>query len=143
LKTASGLYFNEFDVRPGDSEGINFLHTLGEDCGALLGSIADGALQEPSMHEERVVVCVHHVPPGYPLDNQQRELVLNSDVLQNPQVYIGNLSYGEGEGYRTGFGRTMVTLGQGADVAEAREAAYRVSSLLPAVLRRRSDIGTF
>jgi phosphoribosylamine--glycine ligase len=144
--TSRGLRVIEFNARFGDPETQVVLARLRTPLGSLLRAAATGALAaaEPLDWTAEAAVTVVVAAPGYPDTPQLGGVVEGLDVAAGePGVVVlhaGTAVDASGNVVSTG-GRVLSVVGTGADVAEARERAYRgVARLRLAGSHHRSDI---
>lgn len=140
IKSGKQLFFNEFDVRPGDSEVVNLLRSLKTPLGEILSSAAVGQLERPELNNHSVV-CIHHVPFGYPNRPTPYIIGLDAGFLDLEDVYVGDLNQHGPRTFITGSGRAILTVGSSAsNLQVARKMAYELSDHLDSLLYRRTDI---
>lgn len=142
IKASDQIYFNEFDVRPGDPEIINVLHSLDTSFSDLITSTLSGTdLAEPKTNQYSVVsIC--HAPEDYPHSNTPTRFPLSFEEIEQNAVFVGDLDIKDGIAI-TGKGRSLVVSGIGKILEEARLGAIQRSEKLHSGLYYRKDIGKF
>lgn len=142
IKTPQRIYFNEFDVRPGDSETINLVETLKCRLTDIISSTLEGDLSQIKIGNQSVV-CICHVPHGYPLSPSSQRVSLPKELLSSNSIYFGDTSFDKNGNIVSGVSRTLVVVGRGKELETARLNALHLSKKLNVGLFYRTDIGDF
>ncbi len=129
----------EYDVRPGDPEIINVLESLETDFTSIIMTTVEGSLQAPRTNSS-CVVCIYHVPHGYPNLALPELFYLTEDILESKSIFLGDVRR-EKKGLVTGQGRSLVVVGKDEIFEEAKRIALNNSIDLDTGLFYRSDIG--
>lgn len=141
IKSSDGIYFLEFDVKPGDPEIINLLFSLRSDFGSLIMDSKKGRMQSPGMNSNSVV-SIYHVPYGYPGQDVPFRVHLDEDTLGSESIFYNDLQR-VADQYVTGLSRTLVVTGVADNLENARRKALVLSDGLKTGLFYRRDIGNF
>jgi len=122
--TSKGLRVVEFNARFGDPETEAILPLLRSDLGEVLYAAATGTLDQipPLTWENGYSVVVVYAANNYPGDPEKGGLIHLPGTGQI--IHCGTALDARGHLVAHG-GRVLGIVGQGADVAEARDAAYR------------------
>ncbi len=135
----TNLHFNEFDARPGDPETINMLYSIKTPLSKIVTETIYGNLHKIKT-SNTAIVCIYHVPPSYPNKSVPLFFSLPKGWLDNNSVFFGD-SVLHGHTVATGSSRTLVVVGRGKSISEAREGALALSKKLNGSLFYRKDIG--
>ncbi len=149
--TGRGTRVIEFNARFGDPETQVLLPLLATPLGTLLHAAATGALADhPALvWDDRASVAVVLASPGYPEAAITGGVITGLDVAPDADhdtdgnavvVHAGTALDAHGRVISSG-GRVLATVGVGADLAAARQAAYaRIATLDLEGSFYRSDI---
>ena len=145
MATADGVRVIEFNVRLGDPEAINMMALLETDIVKLLGTIAEGVLNESDVSfTPKASICKYLVPASYPgSSNEHIEINLNEKEIEEAGFSVIFASI-------TQKGRVMESLGSRAlaivglgenvfNISEEMETLF--TQIEPPMLRHRKDIG--
>ncbi|MDQ2836845.1 MAG: phosphoribosylamine--glycine ligase [Actinomycetota bacterium] len=138
--TAAGPRVVEFNARFGDPETQVVLALLDSSLASLLLAAARGTLAElaPLQWRDGAAVTVVIAAANYPGNPRTDDAILGGD--QPGVIHAGTRRDGDGV-LRSAGGRVLSATGVGADLAEARAAAYRlVDSIELAGSQHRGDI---
>jgi len=141
IKSRKGIFFLEFDARPGDSETINVLESISTKLTNIVCSTLRGKLVRIRTNRQSVV-CIYHVPPGYPRSSRPIVYKLPSKLLNSNSIFFSDTSFDLDGNILTGSSRTFVVVGKGCNLHNAREDALQRSRDLPVGLSYRDDIGS-
>jgi phosphoribosylamine--glycine ligase len=149
MVTAGGPMVLEFNARFGDPEAQVLLPMLdGDLAGALLGvATGDRAAMEGSLGpRDGAAVGVVVASAGYPDDPAPGRPLTGAEPSSaaddGPLLCFHAGTRREAGGYRSSGGRVLAFVGSGADLAAARDAAYRgVAGCSLEGGQHRSDIG--
>jgi phosphoribosylamine---glycine ligase len=139
IKSGQSLFFNEFDVRPGDSEFINILASLDTPLSEIMHATLISELNNVKTNASNTV-CIYHVPITYPTSVRRQRFTLPKWFIESQNVVFGNMTY-DGQSFCTGPGRTLVVTSTAADFHSARQQAIAISDALGTGLYYRRDIG--
>ena len=135
----------EFNARWGDPEAQVILPSLENDYFELISSIINGSMPEIKKDNKyRVVVAA--ASKGYPGDYSKvvgKEIVGFDKLLKVATVFGAGAKFKDGRWVAAG-GRLFYVLGEGQNVAQAREMAYNALSLVDVEgnnMHYRKDIG--
>lgn len=126
--TNDGPKVIEFNCRFGDPEAQVVLPTLDGDLGVLLRAVANGTLVEqerPAASGAAVGVVI--ASEGYPANPQKGKVIHGLDRVQNAIVFHAGTAHA-GDDVVTDGGRVLCVVGQGDDLASARDRAYDAAS---------------
>lgn len=144
IDTADGQKVLEFNVRFGDPETQVILPRMSSDLGELLLASATGSVLDVPVtwHDEAfvtVVLASGGYPETYPTGLPIAGIAAAKAV---PGVEIFHAGTAKDEGHLvTAGGRVMNVVARGADVAEARAAAYKAANRITwAGQHKRTDI---
>lgn len=132
------VYFNEYDVRPGDPEIINVLASLDSKFTTIVTQTKSGTLEKPLI-SSACVVSICHTPINYPNESTPQKIT----IPEENDIFLGDLHQIDDTTAETGKGRSFVVVGTGFSVEEARQHALTKSNQLPTRLYYRRDIGKF
>jgi phosphoribosylamine--glycine ligase len=131
MLTPSGPRLLEFNVRFGDPEAQVVLPRLTSDLAGLLAAAADGDLDRgpAPTFDDGAAVCVVCASPGYPAAPRIGSVITgvrDADALAGVTVFSAGVGAGTGTGTElvSVGGRVLNVVGQGPDLASARERAY-------------------
>jgi phosphoribosylamine--glycine ligase len=143
ILTEEGPKVLEFNARFGDPETQVILPTLDGDLAALLDAVVRGRLADiaaPSAHDAAVGVVLASggypgtYQTGHPIDGLDR---VPDDVL----VFHAGTVHDDAGRVVTAGGRVLTVVGQGSDLASARERAYAGAAAISfAGMQVRQDI---
>lgn len=143
-KTSSEILFNEFDVRPGDSEIINILETMTTPFSEILEKTLSGELKDVNfLHVASIVACF--VPSYYPKGKvEPQEVKFDSDSIDalNCRIYFGNVKGEQGK-LVTGTSRSLALATTSQDLPSARTKVMNAARFIGPNLECRNDIGLF
>ena len=135
----------EFNARWGDPEAQVILPSLENDYFELISSIIKGSIPKIKKDKKyRVVVAA--ASKGYPGDYSKvigKKIIGFENLLEKAIVFGAGAKYEDGKWVAAG-GRLFYVLGEGQNVAQAREMAYNALSLVDVEgnnLHYRRDIG--
>ena len=80
MTTDERVFFNEFDVRPGDSEIINLLESLESALAEVVLTTVTGTLSAPKLNRSSVV-CMCHTPLRYPAEGPEQCFEIPQELL--------------------------------------------------------------
>ena len=124
MLTEEGAKLIEFNVRFGDPECQALLPRLRTDMLAALLAACDGELARFSLRwSEQASVAVVMAARGYPADPALGTLITGLDRV-GTAVFQGSTQQ-DGDALRAEGGRALTFVGLGANLAEARTAAYQ------------------
>jgi phosphoribosylamine--glycine ligase len=134
MLTAEGPKVLEFNVRFGDPETQAILPRLRSDLLALIERATDrGGLEGIELEwAPEAAVTVVLASRGYPQSSSEGDVITGLDVTPRPGVYVthaGTARSQSGEVVTAG-GRVLNVTGLGADVADARAAAYAAADMI-------------
>ncbi|MDO8573556.1 MAG: phosphoribosylglycinamide synthetase C domain-containing protein, partial [Candidatus Daviesbacteria bacterium] len=142
------VYTIEFNARWGDPEAEVILPSIKDDFFDLANIVIAGKLNQTKIIvDKKVRVVVAAVAKGYPVDYSR---IKGKKVLGIEEVIKSGIKvYGAGikdvnENYVVNGGRVLYVVGEGRDVIEARNKAYRAMKLISIEgdnLHYRTDIG--
>jgi phosphoribosylamine--glycine ligase len=127
MLTADGPNVLEFNARLGDPETQVVLPLLDGDLVELLAAVAEGSLGRvpPPRTAAGAAVAVVLAAGGYPGAYQTGEVIHGLDRLpEDALVFQAGTRLDERGRLATAGGRVLSVVGQGADLAVARERAY-------------------
>jgi phosphoribosylamine--glycine ligase len=128
--SSKGIRVVEFNARFGDPETQVVLALLESPLGGLLDAAATGALAEhpPLRWRDGAAVTVVVAADGYPAAPRTGDEIHGLDDATDVAVLHAGTSY-DGQGRLvTSGGRLLSLTATGADVASARDAAYRAAA---------------
>jgi len=138
MKTDSGVYLVEFNVRFGDPEAINVLKLLKSDYDELNLSMIEGHLKSAEF-SSHATVCIYLVPEGYPVQPTSNSVINITDSLTSDLYYAS--VYREKGLIKTTTSRAVALLSEGKSLDEARENVHKDLSKIEGKLFWRTDIG--
>ena len=144
--TARGLRVVEFNCRFGDPDGQASLERLVTPLGGLLYAAATGRLAEfdDLHHHSDAVVVVVEAAAGYPGSPRTGDAIsglVEADATEGAYVLHAGTRRDEAGLLVSSGGRVLNVVARGADLAEARHAAYlALSSVSLAGGHHRTDI---
>jgi phosphoribosylamine--glycine ligase len=141
--TSEGPKVLEFNVRFGDPETQAVLPLLESDLVDLCLAVADGTLDQTTLaHKSGAAVGVVLASPGYPEKPTLGQPITGLEhVPQDALVFHAGTRQQDGQ-FVTAGGRVLTVVGQGADLAQARERAYAaVDQIHFSGKQYRRDIG--
>lgn len=125
MLTADGPRVIEFNTRFGDPECEVLMPRLKTDLAEVCLAVADGRLPETEVDwGDAAQVCVVQVSGGYPGKYPKGLPISGLDESTDDLVFHAGTSIDANGDVVTSGGRVLVTVGSGADVTEARDAAY-------------------
>ena len=143
--TAAGPRVIEFNVRFGDPDIQPVLAVLDSPLGELLAAAATGRLADvpPPAFRDAAAVTVVLASAGYPETSSKGDVITGVSAAAAREgvdvIHAGTAL--TGEDLVTAGGRVLAVRATGADVADARAAAYSAAELISFPgLQRRSDI---
>jgi phosphoribosylamine--glycine ligase len=135
MLTEDGPKVLEFNARFGDPEAqVLFTRWEGDVAGALAAA-AEGALSdvdEPRF-SAHAAVCVVLAAPGYPEAPRTGAVIEGIEAARavpGASLYAAGVSRDAGGRLVTAGGRVLNAVGTGADLAQARQLAYRVAGMV-------------
>ncbi len=145
MLTADGPKVLEYNVRFGDPEAEVLLPRLRGDVFELLLSAATGQLRPGPVDEiDQAALTVVMAAAGYPARPRRGDVIhglKEAEAIPGVHVYHAGTEQVGGE-VRTAGGRVLAVTGMGADLAAAKEAAYRgVAAIHFEGQHFRTDIG--
>jgi phosphoribosylamine--glycine ligase len=128
MLTQDGPRVLEFNARFGDPEAQVLLPLLETDLAEVLVAACTGRLGDVRLRwREGAAVCVVAASRGYPDAPETGQPICGLDLPPGPDALVFCAGVAEREGKLvTAGGRVLNAVGLGADVRQAREAAYRV-----------------
>lgn len=135
MLTEEGPKVLEFNVRFGDPEAQVLLPRWDGDVALALAGAAAGKLSSadaPSF-SRTAAVCVVLASPGYPGQPRTGARVQGLEEAREVPgavVYSAGVAEGPGGSLLTAGGRVLDIVGTGADLASARQVAYRAASMV-------------
>jgi phosphoribosylamine---glycine ligase len=148
MLTADGPVLLETNARLGDPEAQVILPRIATGLAPLLLAAARGALpaDAPAILPVRpgAAVAIVLAAAGYPGDPRRGDAIegLERAERAGALVFHAGTAGGPGHGYRTNGGRVLAVVGQGPDLAAAREMAEDAAGMITFHgLQRRTDIG--
>jgi phosphoribosylamine--glycine ligase len=145
VDTADGPKLLEFNCRFGDPETQVILPRLASDLGDLLAASATGRVADVdvSWHDDAFVTVVL-ASGGYPGEYERGVPIGGADAAQardGVEVFHAGTALDSDGRLVTAGGRVLNVTGRGADVHQARQAAYAAADLIHwPDLHRRDDI---
>lgn len=136
IESEKGLYFNEFDIRPGDPEAINFIDLSSDSLVDILIQGTSGSLVNLGRCRGSSI-SVYHVPEGYPGHSNGCKILNIAELLDSESVLISDVNFNG----HTGSSRSLVTKATSTFFREAWLEVYRTSSTIDSRLHYRTDIG--
>lgn len=149
MKTDDGVKIIEFNCRWGDPEAEVILPSITSDYLDLAQAVINGKLNKTKVvFDKKVRVSVAGCAKGYP-DNYSavrgKEIFGIKEAMRVSGVLIfGSGIKKEGNKFVAAGGRVFYVVGEGKDIKEAREKAYKAISLINIEgnnLHYRKDIG--
>lgn len=142
--TTRGPRVIEFNVRFGDPETLVVLERLMSPLGGLVHAAATGRLADipPLEWSPEAAVVVVIAAEGYPGTPRTGDVITGVEEITEPAValHAGTARTPTGDLVSAG-GRVLSVLGRGADLGQARQAAYdAVSRIALAGSHHRTDI---
>jgi phosphoribosylamine--glycine ligase len=137
--TSSGdVYVLEFNARSGDPETQVIMSRLRSDLVPTLAAFSglagyDRCDLEPLVWDERPSLCVVHASAGYPVTSSKGDEISGlqqASVVPNVQVLHAATALNATGAICTNGGRVLNVIGVGAQLEDAREAAYKASSFI-------------
>lgn len=149
MKTKDGVKIIEFNCRWGDPEAEVILPSIITDYLEVVQRVLSQNLGNLKIQfDNKVRVSVAGCSKGYPEDYSQvkgKEVLGLDDVINIPEVLIfGSGIKKEGDKFLANGGRVFYIVGEGKDIMEAREKAYKAMKLINIEgnnLHYRTDIG--
>jgi phosphoribosylamine--glycine ligase len=144
MVTATGPQVIEFNARLGDPEAQVTLPLLASDLVDACLAVADGTLDRVELtHHPGAAVGVVLAAAGYPGPvAPSQPITLDEDTMPAGTLLFHAGTREEGGRLLTAGGRVLTVVGQGADLAAARAAAYdAVRHVRFAGMHARGDIG--
>ncbi len=149
MKTSDGIKIIEFNCRWGDPEAEVILPSLKTDYLKVIESILDGKLKNLKIDiDNKVRVSVAGCSKGYPGNYakvKDKEILGLLDAIKIPGVKIfGSGVKRKGNKFYATGGRLFYVVGEGKNIADAREKAYKAMKLISIEgnnLHFRTDIG--
>ena len=131
MLTIDGPRLLEFNCRFGDPEAQALLPLLDDDLAEVALACVDGRLAEHPLRMRPGASCtVVAAAPGYPAAPELGAPISGLDVVGDDQaiVFPAGMRTGDDGRATVGGGRVLAVTGLGADLAEARDAAYAAMS---------------
>lgn len=141
------VYIIEFNARWGDPEAEVILPSIKTDYLEIVDAVINGKLKDLNIEvDEQVRVVVAATAKGYPTDyaKVKGKKVLGIDKATKLCKIYGAGIKRQGRDWVVNGGRVLYVVGEGKDVLEAREKAYKAMALINIEgdnLHYRSDIG--
>ncbi|MNI41848.1 Phosphoribosylamine--glycine ligase [compost metagenome] len=115
----------EFNARFGDPETQVVLPRLKSDLLEIFLAVAEGRLAEIDIEwSEEAAVCVVLASEGYPASYPKGRVITGLEEAGDALVFHAGTMRAEDGSWLTSGGRVLGVVGRGADIAEARLAAY-------------------
>jgi phosphoribosylamine--glycine ligase len=132
----------EFNARFGDPETQVVLPRLKSDLLEIFLAVVEGRLADIEIEwSEEAAVCVVLASGGYPGSYPKGEPISGLEEDGKELVFHAGTARGEDGSWLTNGGRVLGVVGLGADIREAREAAYaRAEGIVFPGKQNRSDI---
>ncbi|MFF2912014.1 phosphoribosylamine--glycine ligase [Paenibacillus sp. NPDC057934] len=132
----------EFNARFGDPETQVVLPRLKSDLLEIFLAVVEGRLADIEIEwSEEAAVCVVLASGGYPGSYPKGEVITGLEEDGKGLVFHAGTARGEDGSWLTNGGRVLGVVGLGADIREAREAAYaRAEGIVFPGKQSRSDI---
>ncbi|OBZ07532.1 phosphoribosylamine--glycine ligase [Bacillus sp. FJAT-27264] len=132
----------EFNARFGDPETQVVLPRLKSDLLEIFLAVVEGRLADIEIEwSEEAAVCVVLASGGYPGSYPKGEPISGLEEDGEGLVFHAGTARGEDGSWLTNGGRVLGVVGLGADIREAREAAYaRAERIVFPGKQSRSDI---
>ncbi|MFC3749498.1 phosphoribosylamine--glycine ligase [Paenibacillus sp. GCM10012306] len=132
----------EFNARFGDPETQVVLPRLKSDLLEIFLAVVEGRLADIEIEwSEEAAVCVVLASGGYPGSYPKGEVISGLEEDGKGLVFHAGTARGEDGSWLTNGGRVLGVVGLGADIREAREAAYaRAEAIHFPGKQNRSDI---
>ena len=143
------VYVIEFNARWGDPEAQVVVPRMKIDLFKMGLSVVRGDIKDLKIiTDEKVYVAVAGVSKGYPQDysrvkGKQIFGLEAAETVEGVEIYGAGIKVKDKKNYADG-GRLFYVVGEGSDVTQAREKAYRVMSEISIEgnnLHYRKDIG--
>lgn len=149
MKTNDGVKIIEFNCRWGDPEAEVILPSIETDYLEFAQSVVEGKLSSTKIvFDKKVRVSVAGCSKGYPNDYSDvkgKEIFGISEAIKIPGVLVfGSGIKRDGEKFLVNGGRIFYVVGEGKDIKEAREKAYKAMEMVSIQggnLHFRTDIG--
>ena len=141
--TEDGVKVLEYNARFGDPETQVVLPLLKSDLLDIFDACIDGTLAETEIEwEDGACVCVILASGGYPQSYRKGLPITVGELEKGVVLYHAGTSFDADGNLITSGGRVLGVTAKGADIAEAREKAYRnVSRISFEGMHYRTDIG--
>ena len=141
--TEDGVKVLEYNARFGDPETQVVLPLLKSDLLDIFDACIDGTLAETEIEwEDGACVCVILASGGYPQSYRKGLPITVGELEKGVVLYHAGTSFDADGKLITSGGRVLGVTAKGADIAEAREKAYRnVSRISFEGMHYRTDIG--
>ena len=141
--TEDGVKVLEYNARFGDPETQVVLPLLKSDLLDIFDACIDGTLAEKKIEwEEGACVCVILASGGYPQSYRKGLPIAVEELEEGVVLYHAGTAFDADGNLITSGGRVLGVTAKGADIAEAREKAYRnVSRISFEGMHYRTDIG--
>ncbi len=123
MKTPQGVKVIEFNARFGDPETEVVLPLLESDIYDVLDAVASGREPEPLRWKDSVTMGVVLASKGYPGHYDKGAVIGGTDELEGVKLYSMGTALKDGRLVTAG-GRVLMVVGEGDDIAQARERAY-------------------
>ena len=144
MMTAEGPKLVEYNIRFGDPDSQPVLLRLTSDLAALLASAAAGRLQGTPTFGDDAAVLVVAASEGYPVRPRTGDVIAGLDAaraVEGATVLLAGVAHDAQGRLTTAGGRVADVIGQGPDVATARDRAYASLGHLSWLgLHHRTDI---
>ena len=127
MLTPDGPKVLEYNVRFGDPEAQVVLPRLTSSLGEILAEGAAGDLRSTPAFSDDATVCVVLASEGYPIAPRTGDViagVADAQALDGVRVFAAGVAAGADGALVTAGGRVLNVVGQGPDLATARQRAY-------------------
>lgn len=139
MKTKDGIKTIEYNVRFGDPETELIMLAMESSLFDIANKVIDGEEFEIKWNDKAYIGVVL-ASKGYPEDYDKGFEIEGLDTLDSKIFHMGTKE--ENDNILTNGGRVLIVCGEGDNLAEAREAAYRdVEKIKCENLFYRKDIG--
>lgn len=144
MLTADGPSVLEFNVRFGDPEAQAVIPLIEGDLAQLCLAGAKGSIASvPWKPASRSALCLVMASEGYPgayKSGVEITGLAEAEAVEDVTVFHAGTALADGKIVTAG-GRVLGVTGIGANLAEAKEKAYKAAAMISGGLRYRSDVG--